>query len=50
MLYEMANLSMLRKEVPISLGNNCEGALLLQMMLQNLDGNPIKQALVDILT
>jgi hypothetical protein len=46
----MANMSMFRKEPPIILGNNMEGALLLHMTLQNLDGPLIKQAIGDILT
>lgn len=32
LIYEMANLSMNRKEPPIILGNNMEGAILLQMV------------------
>jgi|LauGreDrversion4_2_1035121.scaffolds.fasta_scaffold138785_1 hypothetical protein len=31
MIIEMANMSMYRKEVPIVLGNNMEGAILLQI-------------------
>jgi hypothetical protein len=46
----MANLSMYNKEQPIIMGNNMEGALLLHMTLQNLDGNLIKEAIGDILT
>jgi importin-8 len=49
-IFEMANLSMYNKEPPIIMGNNMEGALLLHMTLQNLDGNLIKEAIGDILT
>ena len=41
-IFEMANLSMYNKEPPIIMGNNMEGALLLHMTLQNLDGNLIE--------
>jgi hypothetical protein len=49
-IFSMAIMSMCRTEQPIILGNNMEGALLLQMTLQNLDGNLIKDAIGDILT
>ena len=37
-IIEMANLSMNRKDEPIMLGNNMEGALLLHMAFQNMRG------------
>jgi importin-8 len=49
-IFEMANLSIFKKDPPIILGNNIEGALLLQIALQNLDGPLIKAAIGDILT
>ena len=49
-IFEMATLSMFRKDKPIILGNNAEGALLLHIAFQNLDGDLIKQAVGDILT
>ncbi len=50
MIIEMANMSMYRKEVPIVLGNNMEGAILLQIAFQTIKGNVIKQAIPSILT
>lgn len=49
-IFDMATLSMFRKDKPVILGNNAEGALLLHIAVQNLDGNLIKQAVGDILT
>lgn len=49
-LFEMATLSLYKKDSPIMLSYNTEGALLLSIMLQNLDGPLVKQASVDILT
>jgi hypothetical protein len=49
-IFSMAIMSMCRTEQPIILGNNMEGALLLHMTLQNLDGTLIKDAIGDILT
>lgn len=37
-IFEMASMSMCRSEKPVMLGNNMEGALLLQIGLQNLEG------------
>lgn len=37
-IFEMASMSMYRSEKPVMLGNNMEGALLLQIALQNLEG------------
>lgn len=49
-LFEMANMSLYKRDPPIMLSNNMEGAILLQMLLQNLDGEIIKSAIGDILT
>lgn len=46
----MANLSLFCKVKPIILGNNIEGALLLHMAFQNLQGPLMSQAIGDILT
>jgi hypothetical protein len=46
----MANLSLFRKDSPVLLSYNMEGALLLHMILQNLEGPLIKKATGDILT
>jgi len=50
LIVEMANMSLYRKEEPIVLGNNMEGAILLQIAFQNLKGELIKQAIPSILT
>ena len=50
LLFEMASASLFKKDPPILLSNNAEGALLLHMVFQNLDGELIKQGLGDILT
>jgi hypothetical protein len=50
LIVEMANMSLYRKEEPIVLGNNMEGAILLQIAFQNLKGDLIKQAIPSILT
>jgi hypothetical protein len=49
-IFEMSNMSLFKKDPPIMLSNNIEGALLLQILLTNLDGDLIKQAIGDILT
>ncbi|CDW80715.1 UNKNOWN [Stylonychia lemnae] len=50
LLFEMAQQSIFKKEKSMMLSNNLEGVMLLHMMLQNLDGDLIKQAKCDILT
>jgi hypothetical protein len=42
--------SLYKKDSPIILGNNMEGAILFQILFQNLNGPMIKQAIPDILT
>jgi hypothetical protein len=50
LIIDMANMSLYRKEEPIVLGNNMEGAILLQIAFQNSKGDLIKQAIPSILT
>jgi hypothetical protein len=50
MVYDMANLSLYKIDQPVFLSNNAEGAVLLSILLQNLDGELIKKAVPDILT
>eukprot|EP00347_Sterkiella_histriomuscorum_P023425 403334689 len=49
-LFEMASASIFKKERNMMLSDNMEGVMLLHMILQNLDGELIRAAKMDILT